>query len=529
MSALFSLCRVELQAMLNAMHLTGSKKSRAFAAPLAAVLGGGIMAYVGIVYALPMATVLLPAGMGDLYWGQMLLMGFCMALCFTMIAGSGMLFGGRDLDFLFALPISSRVILLAKMLALYLENLLFNGCLLVPSAVVYAWNAPTGPAFWLEFSVILLCVPLLATALSAVFGCINTWIAGHMRHKNLFSVLVSLLGLGLLFWLLWMLQSSLMDKVQADALRQALWHSLPPLAWAARPLGGGDPLSVVWFVLLSVGCVGVFTAAIAPVYQSLALRLATRTVHRRFRMSRQTAGSAVGAVYKKEAARFFGTPIYFLNCGLGPLFLLLGGGYLFFFPDKLQILLAVPGMRQQLPPVLAAMAAFFLLVASPSSVSISLEGRAIWLLQSAPVTPLSICHAKILFSLTVCLPPTAVALLGVQRAFHLPAGQLAVLGICCVATALFASLCGLWCNLFLPRLDAPNDTVVVKQSASVLASMGIGFALLAVLALLWWLLKVSSTLFLAGASALVLLVCGLMELALLRYGQAKFIELTRKG
>src|SRR5699024_2735859 len=78
MSALFSLCKVELQAMLNAMHLTGSKKSRAFAAPLAAALGGGIMAYVGAVYALPMATVLLPMGMGDLYWGQMLLVGFCM-------------------------------------------------------------------------------------------------------------------------------------------------------------------------------------------------------------------------------------------------------------------------------------------------------------------------------------------------------------------------------------------------------------------------------------------------------------------
>ena len=51
MSALFSLCKVELQAMLNAMHLTGSKKSRAFAAPLAAALGTALMG----------AAVLLPA------------------------------------------------------------------------------------------------------------------------------------------------------------------------------------------------------------------------------------------------------------------------------------------------------------------------------------------------------------------------------------------------------------------------------------------------------------------------------------
>ena len=529
MNALFSLCKVELQAMLNAMHLTGNRKSRAFIAPLAAALGGGIMAYVGIAYAMPLARVLLPLGMRDLYWGQILLMGFCMALCFTMMAGSGILFGGRDLDFLFALPVPARVILLAKMLALYLENLLFNGCLLIPAVVVYSLYTSTGAAFWLEFAVVFFCVPLLATALSAVFGCISAWVAAHMRYKNLFSVLVSLLGMGGLFWLLWMLQNSLLNAAQADALRQALWRSVPPLGWAARPLGGENEISVVWFGLLAVGCVGVLAIGIAPIYQRLTLRLATRTVHRSFRMRRQMAGSAVSALYKKEATRFFGTPIYFLNCGLGPLFLLLGGGYLFFFPGASQMLLTIPGIRQHLPVALAAAAAFFLLVASPSSVSISLEGRAIWLLQLAPVTPLAIYHAKILFSLTICLPPTAVALLGAQRAFHLPAGQLALLGICCVAIALFASLCGLWCNLLAPRLDSPNDTIVVKQSASVLASMGIGFALLAILALLWWMLRDSAALFLACASVFVLLLCGWMELALLRYGQKKFTELTTKG
>ena len=59
--------------------------------------------------------------------------------------------------------------------------------------------------------------------------------------------------------------------------------------------------------------------------------------------------------------------------------------------------------------------------------------------------------------------------------------------------------------------------------------MGIGFALLAVLALLWWLVNVSAALFLTGASVFVLALCGLMELALLRYGQDKFTELTTKG
>ena len=145
MKAFFTLCRIEIIALLSAMNLRGRKREKAFAAPVAALLAGGLMAYIGVAYALPMALTLIPMLMGDLYWGQMVLMAFILCLSLTVMAGSGMLFGGKDMDFLFALPLSARTVLAAKLLALYLENVFLTLCMLLPSGIVYAMQTVFSP------------------------------------------------------------------------------------------------------------------------------------------------------------------------------------------------------------------------------------------------------------------------------------------------------------------------------------------------------------------------------------------------
>ena len=72
---------------------------------------------------------------------------------------------------------------------------------------------------------------------------------------------------------------------------------------------------------------------------------------------------------------------------------------------------------------------------------------------------------------TLCLA-IAFSLTPVQALLFFLAG--ASVGTC-------TALLGLMVNLALPKLDAPNDTVVVKQSASVLVTMFGSWALLAVL------------------------------------------------
>ena len=189
MKAFFTLCRIEIIALLSAMNLQGRKREKAFAAPVAALLAGGLMAYIGVAYALPMALTLIPMLMGDLYWGQMVLMAFILCLSLTVMAGSGMLFGGKDMDFLFALPLSARTVLAAKLLALYLENVFLTLCMLLPSGIVYAMQTVFSPSLALGLVVVSLFLPMFTTAISGLVGFVSSAIASRSRHKNLLAAL----------------------------------------------------------------------------------------------------------------------------------------------------------------------------------------------------------------------------------------------------------------------------------------------------------------------------------------------------
>ena len=59
-----------------------------------------------------------------------------MSLMLTVFAASGFIFGGKDSDFVLALPISAFEVMLSKILALYLENLLISMAMMIPCGVL---------------------------------------------------------------------------------------------------------------------------------------------------------------------------------------------------------------------------------------------------------------------------------------------------------------------------------------------------------------------------------------------------------
>lgn len=529
MKAFFTLCRIEIIALLSAMNLRGRKREKAFAAPVAALLAGGLMAYIGVAYALPMALTLIPMLMGDLYWGQMVLMAFILCLSLTVMAGSGMLFGGKDMDFLFALPLSARTVLAAKLLALYLENVFLTLCMLLPSGIVYAMQTVFSPSLALGLVVVSLFLPMFTTAISGLVGFISSAIASRSRHKNLLAALGGLVAFVLLMAAILTLQTSLTNETRLLAIRQALWDYLPPLHWVCSALAGQGMLPLLWFALLCGGCLALFVGLLAPFYQPLVLRLASRSQTSRFVMKRQTSGSALSALYRKEAARFFGSPVYLLNCGIGTLMLVIGGGYLAFQARQIRQLVQLSGITPDEATLLLAVAvAFCGLLCPPSAVSLSLEGKSLWLLQTAPLSPAAILGMKALFSVTVLLPGSLAILIGGQIALGLPLVNLAVVVLAAVACLVFGPLLGVFLNLLLPRLDAPNDTIVVKQSGSVMICVFLTMGLIGLLVIAFAIFQPPALAYLVACSLALLAASGGLLLYLLRRGNALFAALGEK-
>ena len=90
--------------------------------------------------------MLAEVGIVEMVLPLMALMACVMSLMFTLFAASGLVFGGKDSDIVLALPVPAFTVMLSKILALYLENLVFCGLWMLPTGAAYLVYAGLGGA-----------------------------------------------------------------------------------------------------------------------------------------------------------------------------------------------------------------------------------------------------------------------------------------------------------------------------------------------------------------------------------------------
>lgn len=509
MKAFRALLRVSLTALLRS--ISPGKAGAALAVGLMAVLP----ALLSLLFGMTLVMGFAPLGMLWLVPAFLCLLGAGMSFFFTAFGAGGLMFGGRDNDLLLALPIPDWMLLAARLLAVYLENLLTFGLTLLPGMALYcmAGHSPAGVLLALPVSVFGALVP---TLLAALAGWLLSWITSRTRH----SALLANLGYGLVVLGCFALSiginvftrsSVLSGQGVADGLAGAFSGPL----WLFGQMGSacaGDPAAFARMVMCSALPAVLFVALLQGRYRRLLTRMGARSARRAYRMAAQRSAGPMAALLRKEAARFFHTPIYLFNTGFGLILLLAATVAACWQKDALLAWLgqeagiALTGGQQF--AAAAGCICFLLSTVSTTSVSLSLEGRSFWLLKSLPVPAAQILRAKVWFNLLAGWPLTWCCVLALwARLGFTPAQGISLLA-CTAALIWFLSLLGMAANLLFPRLDAENDTVICKQSLSAtvgvlggMAVVGAGIGLCFALAPL---LPVESCL-LAGAAVLALL------------------------
>lgn len=475
-----ALLALQLRCMLSSLRM-GSRR-RAASGVGAALLMAGLACYLSCLYSFTFAGQLAQVGMLPLLIALMGVLAAAMGVFFTLFAAQGVVFGGKDNDLMLSLPVSPFALLLSRALALYLENLLVSLFVLLPAGAAYQFHGGGGgAAFWLALVPGAVVLALLPTLIALVCGFVLAWLTSRFVRRALLSTLCYGAFLVLLMAGVFRLNGLMTSLAQSAAGLQsglAGW-GLPFLlleeaACLGRPQ---DLLALAGLCLLPfLGAVWLF----ARRYQAILARLAVRAGRSDYRLKALASGSPCRALLAKEARRFFSTPIYLFNSGFG-LFLLVGGGVaaLVFrarLAPTLDLLVqaGVPAL-----PLAAAALAFVISTVAITASSISLEGRCLWILQTAPVSAAAVLLVKTAFQLLLVLPCLALCVACLTPALALGAAGGGVLFAVTGAFALCCAPLGLWCNLLFPRLDAPNDTVVVKQSLAALLGTFLPMALAA--------------------------------------------------
>ena len=525
-----ALIALSLKSMLSTLNLRGRGKKKPVSGIAALALLAFIAVYISGVYSSMIAAALAPVGLAHLVILLMSVLAVVLCFTFTIFAAQGVIFGGKDNDLMLSLPIPPFMLMLCRTLALYVENLVFSVFVMIPAGVAYlvAGGGTGGALFLVRLLVCAVLLALLPTALSLAVGAVVAWVSSKFKRQGILGTVLYTVFFLLLMAFMMYVSFSMEDlAAQAAGLEAAFTGWGVPFLLTVDAACRGDLLALL---LLSLLCLAPFLILVwlfGRAYKKIVTGLSSRAARSDYRLGRLSASGSRRALLRKEAKKFFGTPIYFLNAGIGLVMLLLGSVAAIFFRDNVEeVLIEIADAGAEVPifPLLTVAACFLLSMTELTACSISLEGRQLWILKEAPIPAGGIFAVKVGFQLLLELPCLAVSTLCLAIAFSLTPVQALLFFLAGASVGTCTALLGLMVNLALPKLDAPNDTVVVKQSASVLVCTLGGMALVGLAALLYVLCQGA----LGELAVLVpigaLLVLSALALGLLRSVGVKLFE-----
>lgn len=119
--------------------------------------------------------------------------------------------------------------------------------------------------------------------------------------------------------------------------------------------------------------------------------------------------------------------------------------------------------------------------------SLSLEGKNLWVIRSLPVEMKTIINAKMLFNILLVLPASLICTVVFMIQFRVTIIQSFLYLAIAVITVLLSTVWGMWINVHFPNYDWDNEVEVIKQgmgtAIDIFSSM-IGFAVVTVLVFL---------------------------------------------
>ena len=373
-----------------------SKASTAMYFALFSLLVFGLLGGIFTFLAAKLCTPLIAA---DMDWMYFALMGMIAVLLgafgsvFNTYAG---LYLPKDNDLLLSMPIPVSALVGARLFGVYLMGLLYSAVVIVPAIIVY-WVI-AGVSLPVVFGGLLmtLLISVFILTISCVLGWLVAKISQKLKHKSLVTVLISLIVIGVYYFVYFKAQSLIQNLLENAAV------------YGARIKGAAYPVYLFGSVGVGDGRASVIVCAAVAILFGLMwvllshsfLKIATSTgkvVRREYREVRSRQRSIDTALLSREFSHFTGSPSYMLNCGLGTFLMplcaiavLWKGSELFSLLDAMfaETAGSVPLL---LCVVLCGLASMNFMTAP----SISLEGKSIWLLQSLPVEPWRIFQAKI--------------------------------------------------------------------------------------------------------------------------------------
>lgn len=406
---------------------------------------------------------------------------------FGIFKAGGVMFKKEGYDILASLPVSQSAIVISRFWRLYVENLLITLGVMLPGLGVYIWFVRPGLAFLVFCLLGIMISPVLPTVGAVFVGALITAIASRMRYKNLVMSGLSIMAVITVFIGSSRLSgdageiSPEMLKELSDVISALLEKVYPPAVWLGNAMVQMDFGTIILCLLLSAGVLAAVVILISSCFHRICRALYGTLAKHNYQMGDLKRDSVLKALVKREFKRYFSSGTYVTNTIIGPVMgVFFSGAVLLLGMDRVTELISFPvDITGYIPFVVAGIFSMM----NTTCVSVSMEGKHWWIVNSLPLDTKSVLDAKLLMNLILILPFYLASEVMLAIALRPdPASQVWLLLIPAVII-LFSGVFGLTVNLHIPVFTWESEVSVVKQSASSLLG-GLGGVLLTILFLI---------------------------------------------
>lgn len=425
---------------------------------------------------------------------------FFVLLLMNMYKMPSTLFSFKDFDMLMSLPIKENVILTAKIIKLMLSSYIWQFLMSFPIFLVYCIKAQYVSVFTVVVYILLfLILPLLPMSIASASGFLIAKISAKMKSKNLIIILGSFLLLIVIMGISFSIQNIINEQVIINAVQSIanIESSFLLFKLYVDSVARLNILSMLLFALIFITPFILFIYLFGKAFKKINSALMETGASHNVKSIKYEMDSPVIAIFRKELRVYSHCAICVVNTLFGMVLLFLASVAALVMDLNLEAMLSDFGTiginSQDLKFLLVAiLCGFCIMLSSPTSSSISLEGKNLWIVKSLPIEIKNIFIGKLGLGLLVTVPISLVSSFLLSIAFNLSFIQWLILLILIVSMSFLSAVFGLFANILLPKTEFKSPTEVVKQSASVMVATFGGMFLVFIPILVGALLKISN-------------------------------------
>lgn len=410
---------------------------------------------------------------------SVLAMGFVMSVFIALVMAVQKITGGQkanDTELLLSMPLKKIEIIIAKALSNYIFNLAFVVLFFLPSIIAYLVYTPFNVITVCGCFSVLLLIPLAAVGLSSLIDFLVTVCFSNSKFGNISKAVFTLLTL---FGVV-----TVYEFFSLNLENPTIMSHLVNWIITFNPV-----------VMIPFFCGAIFLFLMGAWLNSLLLNRENRvTQFKSINISRKIT-TPLKALLKNETNRYFNSPALMINTLLGPLAIVALTIWLLIDKGNTFINLAVMfGISENATYIVYGLIfAGFTVLTYPSAVSISLEGKQLWILRSMPIPAHTILSAKACFNMILLIPLTLAAGIILSIVLKISIFNFIIMMAIPLLTAILISYSGVLLNLFFPKFEYENENTLIKQSTSAVILLFVGMLFIIVLSVLtiWLLFQLS--------------------------------------